>query len=112
MRDRLIKGEKRPVRLWWGFRYEEDVILEEELAELTGKYPNFSYETVLSAPTEAWQGKKGHVTEHVLEEAGKLADKNSVVVYLCGNNAMIAEVSAGLFGLGFPRDKVYWEKYF
>ncbi len=113
LRARLMAGEKRRVKLWWGLRHDADVIWEDELSELSARYPNFSFDYVLSDSTPDWGGKTGHVTEHVLKEAEGLGErKDKVAVYLCGNKGMVEGVSSGLFGLGILKERVYWEKYF
>ncbi len=116
IRDQLEKDDKRVIRLWWGLRYEDDLIWENELNEFVTKYPNFSFEYVLSQPREEdeWLGKRGHVTEHILAEVGNLSEKklSEVSLYLCGNNLMIQQVSAGVNAMGVPKERVHWEKYF
>ncbi len=112
IRDLLNGGEKRPVKLWWGLRHREEIIWAEELENLKQRYPNFDYKHILSEPDINWTGSVGHVTESVVDEAGKSINKEELSVYLCGNNAMIAEASGGLYEAGVPKERVYWEKYF
>lgn len=114
IRERLIRGDERKIRLWWGLRHKKDMIWEDELAQLCSKYPNFSFEYVLSQPDGQWSGLTGHVTEQILGEAEKLGEEERlrVSVYLCGNKDMIDEVSVGLVERGVNKERVYWEKYF
>jgi ferredoxin-NADP reductase len=111
--SRLQKEDKRPIKLFWGLRSSQDLIWKEELAELASNHKNFSYEYILSDPDLHWDGKRGYVTEYVLSEVrskAPLADQISF--YLCGNNAMITDLSGGLQNLGFGKERIYFEKYF
>lgn len=113
MVQELLITAKKKVVLFWGFRLRENIIWEEDLEDLKKKYPNFSYEIVLSAANEGWVGKRGHVTEWVSEwlERSNIPT-GKVSAYLCGNGAMIREVSERLLSLGVPKGRVCWEKYY
>ena len=54
------------ITLYWGLRYESDVYWKEEFDRIAREHPTFTWHQVLSKPTDAWQGLRGHVTEHVL----------------------------------------------
>ncbi len=58
----------------------------------TTQHKNFSYVLTLSKPSAAWEGKRGRVTD-LLQD---LSTVNHLAVYVCGNRAMVKEVSAWL----------------
>lgn len=85
-----------PMKLLWGLRSESDRYYLEELDAWEAHYENFSYELALSQPSATWKGKKGRVTD-LLQD---LATVDHLAVYVCGNLAMVKEVSALLKGKG------------
>ncbi len=86
----LLDGESSPpMKLLWGLRSESDRYYLEELEVWEDQYKNFSYELALSQPSAAWQGKKGRVTDLLKE----LATVDHLAAYVCGNLAMVKEVS-------------------
>lgn len=107
--DQLEKGEKRPIELYFGLRYEEDIFLVEELKQLAEKHPNFSFHICLSQPGETWEGKQGHVTGHIDDD---ISDWENWSAYLCGNGAMIASVRDLLLRRGVAKERIYKEQFF
>lgn len=105
----LSRGFSRSIRLYWGLRLLEDICLVEELKALTQKYPNFTYQISLSQPPSTWRGLRGRVTESVPPLLKTLGNKH---FYLCGNGAMIAELSRVLSDLGVRGSLIYEESYF
>jgi CDP-4-dehydro-6-deoxyglucose reductase len=107
--DYLNSGGTDDVTLYWGLRYEKDLYWVEEFERLTQTYPNFRFVLTLSKPTDAWKGKVGHVTEHVM--ADELHSTNTDF-YLCGNKAMVKEMDEKLAAAGVPKEQIYKELYF
>lgn len=103
------KGDKGLIRLDWGMRFETDLFWVEEFKELEKKFTNFKFDVVLSKPTETWNYCSGHVNDCLIKHQG---DWRGWEAYLCGNQRMIAEVSALLQLKKIPRDKVYFEKFY
>ena len=111
LRERLSLGKEEKLRLWWGLRHEEEIFWKKELEELVSSYPNFEYRWVVSQPGEGWKGEKGHVTERVLEAAGREKEKD-FAVYLCGSDGMIKDIVSGLTAIGVLPERIHWEKYY
>lgn len=87
----VSKAEKYPdvrYRMLFGVRNEEDMYYQEELDRLTTQLKDFSYEFVLSRPSENWKGKKGYVQNFIEEFEYKSLE---TTFYLCGNGGMIKE---------------------
>ena len=87
----LESGYKGSIRLYWGLRSERDLYYQEELERLGEHHPNVTATVTLSRPEGSWQGHRGRVTS-LLEEA--VHSVQNLAVYLCGNNAMIRDVTA------------------
>jgi CDP-4-dehydro-6-deoxyglucose reductase, E3 len=107
--DYLGNGGMDDVTLYWGLRYEEDVYWVSEFEQLALTYPNFRFVLTLSRPTDAWAGKRGHVTEHVFADEANLPGSD---FYLCGNKAMIKEVETKLLEQLVAKTQIYKELYF
>jgi CDP-4-dehydro-6-deoxyglucose reductase len=105
---RIGGGAVPPTHLYWGLRHEEDIYLTEELDGFSKLLPDFSYDIILSKPGDGWQGKRGHVTEHVLART----DLASADYYLCGNGGMIRELEAGLLAAGVPGAQIRKDAFF
>lgn len=95
--------------LYWGLRYEEDLFWGEEFDVLQKKFSNFSWRLIYSKPSENWTGDTGHVTEYVLENEKNMENSE---FYLCGNKAMVGEVSAKLLERNVPKEQIRMELFY
>ncbi len=107
--DYLTSGGTDDITLYWGLRHEDDVYWDEEFRALSQEYPNFRYVLTLSRAGETWHGKRGRVTEHVIQEEQNIPGSD---YYLCGNKQMIVDMEAQLTGAGVPKAQIYKELYF
>lgn len=107
--DRLAHDTHAQLALYWGQRYEADVYWKDEFDRIAREHPSFLWKQILSKPTEAWQGPKGHVTEHVLQDE---RDVQNSEFYLCGNKGMIEEVRARLIEQGVPAIQIKTELFY
>ena len=95
--------------LVFGVRYEANLLYRTEFEKLASERPDrFRFLPVLSRADESWQGRRGHVQTHVLDEIG---DRRDVNVYICGMKAMVDDLRAQLKALGFDRKRIIYEKY-
>ena len=85
----LEQPRSNPVTLYWGLRSERDLYYQEELQALADQHPCFSFVTTLSRAHHEWAGASGRVTELV----GSLPSVEDLVVYVCGHQAMVDEVT-------------------
>jgi NAD(P)H-flavin reductase len=83
------------------------VYYQEELARLRDELPGLSVVTTLSRPDDQWTGARGTVTS--LVEA-RITTVSNLSAYLCGNEAMIKDVTAALNRKGLC--PVYREQYY
>jgi NAD(P)H-flavin reductase len=104
----LTGGGTQEITLLWGLRHEEDIFWIDLLNSWKKVYPNFGYTIVLSKPGNAWQGKTGHVTEHIGEEIPSL---ETHIFYLCGNRHMIRDVKTDLLAHQVPEGQIKTELF-
>lgn len=104
----LTSGGKQEITLIWGLRHEEDIFWIDLLDSWKKLYPNFGYFIVLSKPGDAWQGKTGHVTEHIREE---IPSFETHTFYLCGNRHMIRDVKTDLLAHQVPEGQIKTELF-
>ena len=104
-----VKKEIRPVRLYWGMRYEEDLFWMEEWRGLKREYENFTIDVVLSKGGNNWKGCNGHVGDCLRSRGGDVRGWRS---YVCGSREMVEETSKLLVESGMGENEVYFEKFF
>ena len=100
--------EKRPITLYWGMRFVEDLFWLDEWQDLAESYSNFMFHPVISRAMDEWPLCRGRVTDclnihEIPIDAG---------YYLCGNNTMIAEVTNLLMGKGVAKENIHFEKFY
>lgn len=104
-----IKREVRPVRLYWGMRYEEDLFWMKEWMDLEKEHENFKIDVVLSRGVDNWKGCSGHVGDCLKNHGGDLKGWQA---YVCGSREMVEETSKLLMSLGVSENEVNFEKFF
>jgi NAD(P)H-flavin reductase len=97
----------QPITLFWGLRYERDLYYQEELTQWAADQPSFRFVTTLSQPGPSWRGSIGRVTGLVQE---RIRTVSGLSVYLCGNGAMLNDVTTVIQGKGLC--PIYREKYY
>ncbi len=106
-----LKYEKttRPMKLYFGCRYEKDLFLIDQLRELENLYPNFELFITLSRPDENWKGNAGRITEYLKND---IKQGDQVETYICGGQGMISEVNEIFLSKGVSPDHIYFEKFY
>ena len=102
------KDEARPMTLYWGLRYVENMFWENDFQDLSEKYKNFHYHPVISKAITQWPLCKGRVTDclsvHEVPTNGAF--------YICGNTRMIDDVNKLLQEKGVSKENIHFEKFF
>ena len=82
------RGDKRPVRLFYGARTQDELYALDRLAALAGARPRFEFIPVLSDEPQGsrWSGRRGFVSDLLEAELG---DPFGAEAYVCGPPAMI-----------------------
>ena len=98
---------KRPIMLYWGMRFVEDLFWLDYFEELKDNFPNFDYHIALSKPPEGWKLCSGRVTNclsvHAIPE--------SAHYYICGNGQMVLDAMEVLKGRGVSETSLHHEKF-
>lgn len=100
------KGWDRPLTLYFGVRFEEDLFYVDELRAWEKKHPNFKAVIAVSRPTEKWTGLSGRVTEHFGD-----FDPENTQVYICGNGDMVKNVKGMMEAKGIARADLNFELF-
>ncbi|CCH59139.1 hypothetical protein TBLA_0B02970 [Henningerozyma blattae CBS 6284] len=66
---------------------ENDILLREELNEMSDKYPNFQIAYVLHKPHQDWPGYTGYITKELMEKHLPAADDDNRL-FMCGPKGM------------------------
>jgi NAD(P)H-flavin reductase len=101
------RAEPSRTTLLWGLRSQKDLYYEEELARLNRDLPGSSHVITLSRPEPGWTGPAGRVTTLVRQQ---IQDVKGLAVYLCGNSAMISDVTGIIQAKGLC--PIFREKYY
>jgi ferredoxin-NADP reductase len=96
------RDEKGRIVLFWGNRHAADLFWLDELADLQRRCPRLRVEIFLSGDAPSWSGRRGRITQAVLDE---LPTFDKPVFYLVGNGAMIRELKALLIEHGVDRKR-------
>jgi NAD(P)H-flavin reductase len=111
IRSMILANAERPgpraATLYWGLRSQRDLYLQEELTEWGERTPGFTAIISLSRPDPSWSGETGRVLR-LIEE--RVQSVKNLAVYLCGNSAMIADVTAQIRKKGLC--PIYREQYY
>ncbi len=109
LRTELLSGTSRRIALLLGARHSWDLGYSRELFTIQRESPHLSVMRIVSRPKEeqqAWQGHVGHVQQlwsgGALEQSwGFKPTPENTHVLLCGNPAMIDDMTKLLSGEGF-----------
>src|SRR5882672_1299882 len=113
LRQMADSGSDREVVYYYAARTERDLIKLDELAEIAGKLPNFTFVPCLSESwPEDWPGDgtgaTGLVTKVLEAREPGLAECD---VYLCGPPPMIDAALPLLESAGVPPEQVFYDKF-
>lgn len=107
--DYFATGGMDDITLYWGLRHEEDIFWQKEFEQLSQTHPNFRLTLTLSQPDDNWQGKRGHVGDHLFTDEQNLSGSD---FYLCGNKNMITDMRTRLTAAGVPPTQIKFELFY
>ena len=87
-------------------RHEEDILVADELAELSGAHPELSVFHSLTEPPASWSGGRGHPSKEILQ-VQLPPPAPDVQVFWCGPPAFNSTVRELLAELGYTDDMVH-----
>lgn len=109
IRSLLEDGEKKPIRLFFGFKKPSKFLYESELAELKKRHSNFSVEIICSREPTPKTGKMGHVQE--LLERQKWIPAKNVHFFICGTPQAVPQIVELIRSKGFPAERIHFEQW-
>lgn len=99
----------RRMQLIYGCRTEDDIIFDAELKERAAAFPNLTHQTVISEPSDGFDGLKGFITADLIRQlVGQTMDK---MFYICGPEAMYRFVQGELEKLEIPGRRIRQEVF-
>lgn len=107
IKDILKNGFKDECWLFFGNRYETDVLYKEEFEGLARLHPNFHFIPLISRP-EQWTGEKGYIQDVLPKYVNGHQHKN---VYICGIVPMVVALEESLLRQAWPKSHIFYEKY-
>jgi ferredoxin-NAD(P)+ reductase (naphthalene dioxygenase ferredoxin-specific) len=109
LRTLLARGRGETVRLYFGVRAERDVYHEPRLKDLAARHANFSYQIVLSEPSDAPSRRSGFVHEAV---AADIAGFSGHKAYLAGPPPMVEAATAMLLAGGLAQRDIHADAFY
>ncbi len=106
-----IKGDQRPVTLYWGCRHRGDLYQHAWAVEAAATMPRLTYVPVLSEARaeDAWQGRTGFVHHAVMAD---LPDLSGHAVYACGAPVMVSAAQRDFIErCKLPEDAFYADSF-
>lgn len=108
LRTLVIKQDKRPMTLFYGFRDPALYLYKKELELYDKEIPNFSFYPASSEPSKHWHGYVGYVQELISKHKFK-KPKDKIDVYICGPPKAVIAVKDFLIKEGFKDEKIHRE---
>jgi ferredoxin-NADP reductase len=108
------RAKGRDVWLVYGTRYEKDIYYGEYFKQVAAANPNFHYIITLSRGSEAWQGERGYVQEHVRQIVSSRPPeaRTNMDAYICGLNDMVSANRKLLQEeFGWEKKSIVYERY-
>ncbi len=110
LRSMADRGDRRRATFYYGARSRRDLCFEDELHAMQAALPGFTFRPALSepAPTDAWNGETGLITDVVKRHEKDLSGAHA---YVCGPPPMVEAAMALLSTLGVPDKRIYYDKF-
>ncbi len=106
------KIEHKDIHLFFGTRFEEEILYRMELDQLASEHPEFHFHVSLSRD-ENFTEVPGKLQSGYIHSAyeKEFADKRPANFYLCGWSGMIQEAKSRLWKLGYTNADLFQEVY-
>jgi len=101
-RPRNGGSDKTQVDLIFANVNPEDILLKDDLDQITGEDDGIRVHYVLNNPPEAWTGGVGFVTVDMIKE-NLPAPADDVKIMICGPPPMVSAMKKATESLGFPK---------
>lgn len=110
LRQLRADGDRRPMKLLYGNRVQEQLLYADEL-EALGRDLDLEIVHVLSEPPAGWSGAVGQLDAATIERHCGMPDRADWLYVVCGPPPMIDSVEDSLSGIGVPAGRIVSEKF-
>ncbi|HVX57209.1 MAG TPA: FAD-dependent oxidoreductase [Candidatus Saccharimonadales bacterium] len=97
-------GEKRPIKLLYGVRSEDEIVFQETF-RAAGVEPTI----VVSEPSAAWGGERGRITAELI--LGLEKPSEDTLVYVSGPESMVQGLAKDLRGAGLDKRQIVSDEF-
>jgi len=110
LRELAAKHDPRPVRLLYGNKDYEQMVLQEEIESLRKTMPDFRQQLVCENPADIPGVRQGVIAKDCIADTIAPELVSDWAVYLCGPSRMISAVTSSLRSLGIPEANIHYEQ--
>lgn len=110
LRGLAEQGETRPVRLVYGNRSLDQMVLQEEIQSLERSMANFRQYRVCSESTDEPGIHAGVIDRAILDLSMQTGQRLNWAAHVCGPPAMVRSVQEDLKALGVPGRRIHYEQ--
>jgi predicted ferric reductase len=108
-RTMALRGDRRPVVLFYAAKTVEGLTFREELDALCASL-NLTVIFVIESPPPGWRGESGYITEEILRRHLP-AQHLQFQHFICGPEPMMDAVEHELSRLGVPLERIHTERF-
>ncbi|WP_298719978.1 NAD(P)H-flavin reductase [uncultured Oceanisphaera sp.] len=108
LQQMLADGLHRPVFLYWGVRFEQQLYADREMAALATEHQQLTYVPVVQNGDEHWQGRTGMVHEVIMDDFPSLAGYD---IYVAGRFEMAGVAREAFKEKGVEADHLFGDAY-
>ncbi|MFW5970399.1 MAG: ferric reductase-like transmembrane domain-containing protein [Halofilum sp. (in: g-proteobacteria)] len=110
LRDRMHRGDRRPMRLIYACRWRRDLILQDELDELA-RGLDLDIVRVIDEEDRPAGAKAGPVGRELLHQCLPGVDQRRIGCFICAPPGMIDAMETLLVDEGIPPDRIASERF-
>ncbi|RBW49805.1 ferric reductase-like transmembrane domain-containing protein [Marinobacter sp. F3R11] len=110
LRELAANQDPRPIRLIYGNKDYEQMVLQGEIESLQKTMPDFRQQLVCKNPTKVPGVRQGVIVKDCVADAIDPELAKDWAVYLCGPPGMISSVTENLRSLGIPEANIHYEQ--
>ncbi len=109
IRTLLEHGAQNPIWVFFGVRYEDQILYDQEFRDLAAKHSNLHFIPTISRPRPGkWNGEVGYVQLAIKKY---IKDPKGKDMYICGIVPMVEDVQKVTKEMGFDPSQIHFEKY-
>jgi len=110
LRGLAERQESRPVRLVYGNRWLDQMVLQEEILQLEQSLPDFRQYLVCEEAVSVPDVHTGLIDRAILDLSLNRGRRENWAAYVCGPPAMVESVRNDALALGVPRAQIHYEQ--